>query len=300
MKALVAAVLGAGFLVVSIPVLLGLAMAHPPDEEASALALADIPAEDLPILMEAAVACPGLSWTVLAGIAKEESDFGRSSLPGVKSGSNPSGAQGPFQFLPSTWAHYGQGNVYDFRDAAFAAARLLCAAGAADRNSLPLAIYAFNHDWGYVTRVLAWAARYAAAAAQGIRDALRGPVGTIRVLGSTAPLFPWVPPGGFPDRFPPGQCTWYAAFQHRVWWNGNAGEWWDAARAAGAAESAVPTLGAIAVWAGPGYSTFGHVGVVVATEGSTFTVAEMNYLGEGVVDERVASLSDPSLLGFIV
>src|SRR5579884_1975768 len=115
-----------------------------------------------------------------------------------------------------------------------------------------------------------------------------------------APLFPWVPEGGFPDPFPWGQCTSCAAFQHRVSWNGNAGDWWANARAAGAAESRGPSLGAIAVWrAGGAYGIYGHVGVVVAVASDRFTVAEMNYVGLGVVDQRVASLADPDLLGFI-
>jgi len=37
----------------------------------------------------------------------------------------------------------------------------------------------------------------------------------------------------------------------------------------------------------------------VAVDGDRFTVAEMNYVGLGVVDQRVASLSDPALDGFI-
>jgi peptidoglycan DL-endopeptidase CwlO len=36
-------------------------------------------------------------WVVLAGIGKVESDFGRSTLPGVHSGANPYGAAGPMQ-----------------------------------------------------------------------------------------------------------------------------------------------------------------------------------------------------------
>src|SRR5439155_13902219 len=43
----------------------------------------------------------------------------------------------------------------------------------------------------------------------------------------TAPaseVFAWVPPGGFPDRFPFGQCTWWAAYNRRVTWGGNAGD----------------------------------------------------------------------------
>src|SRR5439155_3282091 len=30
------------------------------------------------------------------------------------------------------------------------------------------------------------------------------------------PLFAWVPAGGYPDHFPFGQCTWWAAYNHRV------------------------------------------------------------------------------------
>ena len=47
--------------------------------------------------------CP---WSVLAGIGKVESDNGESSLPGVQSGANSAGAEGPMQFLPATFAAY--------------------------------------------------------------------------------------------------------------------------------------------------------------------------------------------------
>src|SRR5262249_12781814 len=62
---------------------------------ASAFAVADIPATALRDYQEAAQTCPGLSWTVLAGIGKIESDHGRSTLPGVHSGQNSAGAIGP-------------------------------------------------------------------------------------------------------------------------------------------------------------------------------------------------------------
>src|ERR1700741_3981094 len=39
----------------------------------------------------------GVPWTILAGIGKVESDDGRTSLPGVHSGSNAFGAAGPMQ-----------------------------------------------------------------------------------------------------------------------------------------------------------------------------------------------------------
>ena len=66
-----------------------------------------IPADYLAWMQGAVAAeCPGLPWEVLAGIAKVESDFGASTLPGVTSGSNPEGAEGPMQFEPATFRAY--------------------------------------------------------------------------------------------------------------------------------------------------------------------------------------------------
>jgi murein DD-endopeptidase MepM/ murein hydrolase activator NlpD len=132
---------------------------------ASGLASSDIPAAALADYQAAAQTCPGLSWTVLAGIGKVESDHGRSNLTGVHSESNSAGAMGPMQFLPGTWSTYnvpGMDDVYDLRDAAFAAARYLCANGAGAAERLRQAVFAYNHLWSYVDEVLGWAARYAA------------------------------------------------------------------------------------------------------------------------------------------
>jgi hypothetical protein len=137
----------------------------------SSRALADIPADALRDYQDAAQTCPGLSWTVLAGIGKVESDHGRSQLPGVHSGQNSAGAMGPMQFLQATWAAYhlpGMGNVYAHRDASFAAAHLLCANGAGTASRLGDAIFAYNHTWWYVAEVLSWAGIYAAANARTI------------------------------------------------------------------------------------------------------------------------------------
>jgi Transglycosylase SLT domain len=66
----------------------------------------------------------GIPWTVLAGIGKVESDHGRNDGP------SSAGALGPMQFLPSTWATYGDGgNIYNPADAIPAAARYLLANG---------------------------------------------------------------------------------------------------------------------------------------------------------------------------
>lgn len=86
--------------------------------------------------------------------------------------------------------------------------------------------------------------------------------------------------------FPWGQCTW------GVWqikggnmptYAGNAADW------AVYANSTKPTPGAIAVFppGNQGAGGFGHVGVVVSVEGSTFTIQETNYGGtDGIIKTR--------------
>ena len=64
-----------------------------PFAAASPQARTDIPATYLALYQAAATNCPGLSWAVLAGIGKIESDHGRSPLPGVHQGANYAGAQ---------------------------------------------------------------------------------------------------------------------------------------------------------------------------------------------------------------
>lgn len=154
------AVMGTSLLLPSI-----MGTGHSEPEPASALAVADIPAAALRDYQDAAQTCPGLSWTVLAGIGKVESDHGRSTLPGVHSGQNSAGAMGPMQFLLNTWNAFhlpGLDNVYDLHDAAFAAAHYLCSNGAGLAAKLRQAIWQYNHAWWYVDEVLARATRYAA------------------------------------------------------------------------------------------------------------------------------------------
>ena len=129
---------------------------------------ADIPANYLALYRSSARTCPRLPWGVLAGIGKVETNHGRSRAPGVVSGVNSFGCcAGPMQFNvrngpPSTWDHYGRGNVYDPRDAIPAAARLLCANGARAGRDLRGAVYAYNHAWWYVDQVLTLARSYQA------------------------------------------------------------------------------------------------------------------------------------------
>lgn len=119
----------------------------------------------------AAFICPTMPWQVLAAIGTVESDNGLSSLPGVHSGANFAGAEGPMQFLPSSFAAYAEPapdggpnppSPYDATDAIVAAARYLCANGAGSLASLPAAVLAYNHaDW-YVSEVLTLADAYGA------------------------------------------------------------------------------------------------------------------------------------------
>jgi len=135
----------------------------------SALAKRDIPASYLAWYIGAARTCPGLPWSVLAGIGKAESDHGRSTLPGVRSGANRAGAEGPMQFRPATFARYAVNaslsrplTPYNPADAIYTAARMLCADGARGGTitGLQRAIFAFNRATWYVTDVLTWAVRY--------------------------------------------------------------------------------------------------------------------------------------------
>jgi len=145
-------------------------------------AAAAIPASYLALYRKAGAAY-GIPWTVLAGIGEVESDHGRSTLPGVHSGTNPWGAAGPMQFgvggaAGNTWGGTpvhpasqqtggygidgdgdGDVNVYDPGDAIPSAARYLQANGAP--ASMRAAIFAYNHATWYVDEVLSWAARYA-------------------------------------------------------------------------------------------------------------------------------------------
>jgi hypothetical protein len=150
--------------------------------KASAFALADIPSDYLALYLQAAHTCPALSWQLLAGIGKVETNHGRTPAPGVRTGVNAYGCcAGPMQFNirngpPSTWDHYGAGgNVYDPNDAIPAAAHKLCADGLAHPTTTSSgdpcptlggtpaqhqAIWAYNHACWYAHQVLALAARY--------------------------------------------------------------------------------------------------------------------------------------------
>jgi Transglycosylase SLT domain len=91
-------------------------------------------------------------WNVLAAVNFVESKFGK-----LRSGS-AAGAQGPMQFLPSTWRRYGLGgNVHDAHDAILGAANYLHTSGAP--RDLRRALHVYNPSPAYVDAVLRYARR---------------------------------------------------------------------------------------------------------------------------------------------
>jgi cell wall-associated NlpC family hydrolase len=123
---------------------------------------AAIPSAWLTLYEQAAATCPGLDWSVLAAVGTVETGSGQSTAPGVRSGANSAGAEGPMQFEPATFAAYatvGPGGVrppspYDPVDAVYTAAALLCADGAGSAATLRAAVGDYNHDATYVDTVL--------------------------------------------------------------------------------------------------------------------------------------------------
>ena len=110
-----------------------------------------VPAGELMGYYHAAEAESGVGWNYLAAINLIETRFG--SIVGVST----AGAQGPMQFLPSTFATYGQGgDINSPRDSIMAAARYLAANGFA--NDRDHAIYVYNHANEYVRAVDQYAA----------------------------------------------------------------------------------------------------------------------------------------------
>lgn len=93
-----------------------------------------------------ASAASGIPWQFLAAIHFVESRVGRIH------GNSTAGAQGPMQFLPSTWAEYGAGGDIDGdHDAILAAARFLAAHGGA--SDIDRALYAYNPSDNYVAAI---------------------------------------------------------------------------------------------------------------------------------------------------
>jgi hypothetical protein len=93
----------------------------------------------------------GTPWEVLAAVNLVETRMGR--IVGLSS----VGAQGPMQFIPSTWDVYGEGgDPFGDADAIAAAGRFLAAKGAP--GDLEAAVFAYNPSDAYVASVLGYAA----------------------------------------------------------------------------------------------------------------------------------------------
>jgi Transglycosylase SLT domain len=179
------------------------ALSNPLNPEPSAFALEDIPPALLEQYRLAGLSCPGLPWTVLAGIGKVESDHGRfggarlqatgevtphilgplldGSTPGTiavplaAGGSpwhdNPSfdRALGPMQFLTDTFRRYGVDGNGDRVASPHNAFDAIHSAAAylcgpdGELTDTREAIYKYNRSEVYVNQVLDYASRYGVA-----------------------------------------------------------------------------------------------------------------------------------------
>jgi hypothetical protein len=120
-----------------------------------------IPAEFELAYRQAATTCPGMRWTLLAGVGQVESGHGRTNGP------SSAGAIGPMQFMPATFKAYavdgdhdGVLSAWDPQDAIFTAAHYLCTSaarsgGAGSAAGVHAALLAYNHAEWYVDLVLA-------------------------------------------------------------------------------------------------------------------------------------------------
>lgn len=194
------------------------------------------------VIMESASRCR-LDWTVLAAIGRVESDHGRGpalhapldgrggrgSLPDTDAGVLDRDRRwdapvGPMALLPSTWRSVavdadgdGVREPRDIDDAALAAAVLLCAQGGLERPvALRAALASYHRASGFVSTVLALAARFERQAGQappppvvelplpvlpdpcGCLAARPAPTGAPRSAATSAAHLVLVPPGEVP------------------------------------------------------------------------------------------------------
>ncbi|WP_036462242.1 transglycosylase SLT domain-containing protein [Mycolicibacterium neoaurum] len=113
------------------------------------------PADELLRHYREAEAASGVGWNYLAAVNLVETRLG--SITGTSS----AGAQGPMQFLPSTFAAHGRGgDINDPRDAILAAGRYLASNGFVDDPAH--ALFRYNNSDDYVAAVQAYAAVLAA------------------------------------------------------------------------------------------------------------------------------------------
>ncbi|MGD9794606.1 MAG: peptidoglycan DD-metalloendopeptidase family protein [Acidimicrobiia bacterium] len=191
MKAL-AGLFGAVFtLVLAVAIVAAGPSGSPPP---SAAAIGEIPADLLSRYVDAANTCEGLPWQVLAAIGFTESrhaqgranattgdvdppifgpaldgTHGTTRIADVASPDGWMHAQGPMQFLPTTWSRWGRlapgrpadatPSPHNAWDAIYSAAAYLCA-GRAQIDDLKQAILSYNHSSEYLHAVMNKAGEY--------------------------------------------------------------------------------------------------------------------------------------------
>jgi soluble lytic murein transglycosylase-like protein len=113
--------------------------------------VAPAPADQLLAYYREAEAATGIEWEYLAAINLVETGFGRIR------GLSVAGAQGPMQFLPSTWDErgIGEGDIDDPHDAIQAAARYLVRRGGP--ADMTRALHGYNNSPNYVQAVTRYA-----------------------------------------------------------------------------------------------------------------------------------------------
>lgn len=106
--------------------------------------------DELVTFYKEAGSATGIDWEVLAGVNLVETVIGR--INGVSS----AGAQGPMQFLPTTWPEVSQGgDVLDPEDAINGAARYLVQRGGLE--NINDGLWGYNNSFEYGNAVLAYA-----------------------------------------------------------------------------------------------------------------------------------------------
>ncbi|MEM8706288.1 MAG: lytic transglycosylase domain-containing protein [Actinomycetota bacterium] len=108
-----------------------------------------LPADELLELYREASEATGIDWAYLAAINLLETGFGR--IDGIST----AGAQGPMQFLPTTWEEVSDGDIRDPYDAIPAAARYLVRRGGPE--NMERALWGYNNSDYYVSSVSAYA-----------------------------------------------------------------------------------------------------------------------------------------------
>lgn len=130
-------------------------MSRPKDTLPAWRIVAPTPANELMEYYRQAESEFGVPWNYLAAINLVETAFGR--VAGVST----AGAQGPMQFMPSTFAAFGAGgDIHSPRDSIMAAGRYLSANGFAQDPDY--ALYRYNNSNNYVRAIHDYAAVMAA------------------------------------------------------------------------------------------------------------------------------------------